>query len=119
VKDYAPHFRAMLEDQLPDDARVLMPRGPQDMVMLASWRLRDPLRPAKRSRMIRIVISQEAIQDYARRDEALRLASDTRFIDWIQRQLKSFDPNHNAPLGVEPAPVTWNLPTLLLNGSAG
>ena len=116
MKDFAPHFRKLVEDQLPDDSRVLMPRGGQDMMILATWRLHDPLHPAKRSRMIRILISTEALQDYARGNDALRLASDARFIAWLQRQLRSFDPNHSSQLGVEPPPVTWDLSTMLLNG---
>ena len=116
MKDFAPHFRKLVEDQLPDDSRVLMPRGGQDMMILATWRLHDPLHPAKRSRMIRILISTEALQDYARGNDALRLASDARFIAWLQRHLRSFDPNHSSQLGVEPPPVTWNLSTMLLNG---
>jgi hypothetical protein len=115
VKDFAPHFRKLVEDQLPDDCHILMPRG-QGMMILATWRLHDPLRPAKRSRMIRILISTEALQDYARGNDGLRLESDARFIAWLQRQLQNFDPNHNSPLGVEPPPVTWNLSTMLLNG---
>lgn len=116
MKDFAPHFRKLVEDQLPDDSRVLMPRGGQDMMILATWRLHDPLHPAKRSRMIRILISTEALQDYARGNDALRLASDARFIAWLQRHLRSFDPNHSSQLGVEPPPVTWDLSTMLLNG---
>ena len=27
VKDYSAHFRELVEEQLPDDARILMPRG--------------------------------------------------------------------------------------------
>jgi hypothetical protein len=117
VKDYGAHFRQLVEVQLPDDSRILMPRGGQDMMILASWRLTtDMFRASKRSRMIRIVISEEAIQDYARSDESARLASDQRFVTWLQRQLGAFDPNHDSPLGVEPTPVTWPVSTAALNG---
>ena len=117
VKDYGAHFRQLVEVQLPDDSRILMPRGGQDMMILATWRLAaDVFRASKRSRMIRIVISVEAIQDYARGDEGDRLASDQRFVTWLKRQLSAFDPNHDSPLGVEPTPVTWPVSTLALNG---
>jgi hypothetical protein len=117
VKDYGAHFRQLVEVQLPDDSRILMPRGGQDMMILASWRLTtDMFRAGKRSRMIRIVISEEAIQNYARSDESARLASDQRFVSWLKRQLSAFDPNHDSPLGVEPTPVTWPIGSLALNG---
>jgi hypothetical protein len=117
MKDYSSHFRELVESQLPDESRILMPRGGQDMMILASWRLStDMFRAGKRSRMIRIVISEEAISDYARGSDGERLASDQRFVAWLKRQLSAFDPDHDSPLGVEPPAVTWPVNTLALNG---
>jgi hypothetical protein len=116
MKDYAPHLRSLVESHTPDDSRILMPHGGRDMIILVTWRLHDPLRPSKRSRMIRILITQESLEDYARGNDGHRLASDTRFTEWLQQQLKEFDPNHDTPLGTEPSPVTWNVSTIILNG---
>jgi hypothetical protein len=116
MKDYSNHFRELVKRQLGNDPRILVPRGAQDMMILATWRLSgDGLRPGKRSRMIRIVISQEALADYARGSDAVRLASDERFVAWFRRQLSGFDPNHDSPLGVEPPAVTWPVSTGVLN----
>ena len=110
MKDYSNHFRDLVQRQLGDDPRILVPRGAQDMMILATWRLSsDGFRPGKRSRMIRIVISQEALEEYARGTDAVRLASDERFVDWFRRQLSTFDPHHDSPLGVDPPPVTWQV----------
>jgi hypothetical protein len=117
MKDFSSHFREVIERTLPDDSRVLLPRGRPDMIILASWKMdSDAFRPPKRSRMIRIVISEEAIEAYARGDEGVRLASDERFVAWLRDKLSQFDPNHDAPLGVEPPSVTWSVSTLELNG---
>jgi hypothetical protein len=117
MKDYSKHFRDQVEHELPDDSRILMPAGAPDMVILATWRLRaDTYRPSKRSRMIRILISEEALEDYARGSDGVRLASDERFVNWLRHQLSTFDPHHDSPLGVEPPPVTWPVSTLTLNG---
>jgi hypothetical protein len=116
MKDYSPHFRKLVQAEIPDDSRILMPHGQRDMIILTTWKLQDPLRPSKRSRMIRILIIQEALEDYARGNDGHRLASDDRFTNWLKEQLKGFNPNHDSPLGVEPAPVTWNLSTMILNG---
>ena len=60
MKDFSNHFRELVKRQLGDDPRILVPRGAQDMMILATWRLSsDALRPNKRSRMIRIVIAQK------------------------------------------------------------
>jgi len=117
MKDYSNHFRELVKRQLHDDPRVLVPRGAQDMMILATWRLPsdDAFRASKRSRMIRIVISQEALEDYARGSDEVRQASDQRFVAWFRRQLSAFDPNHESPLGVEPTPVTWPVSTGVLN----
>src|SRR3979490_1568438 len=115
MKDFSNHFRALVSGQLPEDARILT-SSDSDVIILATWRLSsDALRPNKRSRMLRIAISKEALEDYARGSNGTRLASDTRFTAWLQTRLSSFDPNHDAPLGVEPPPVTWMLDTLELN----
>ena len=92
MKNYSSHFRELVELQLPDDSRILMPRGGQDMMILASWRLStDMFRAGKRSRMIRIVISEEALSDYARgNDRGERLASDERFVAWLQAPIERF-----------------------------
>jgi hypothetical protein len=66
--------------------------------------------------MIRIVINEEALQEYARGSDDARRASDERFGAWLRRQLTGFDPNHDSPLGVEPAPVTWPVSSHILHG---
>lgn len=117
MKDYSGHFRNLVEMQLPDESRILTPRGGQDMMILASWRLpADAFRASKRSRMVRIQINEEALQDYARASDEARRANDDRFCTWLRRQLSTFDPNHDSPLGVEPAPVNWPVSTRVLNG---
>jgi hypothetical protein len=117
VKDYSARFREIVEAQLPDDARILMPRGGADLMILVTWRLHsDPTRPSKRSRLVRVVVSEQALEDYAIGSEARRAASDVRLVTWLRSRLGDFDPDHEAPLGVEPPAVTWRLDSAELNG---
>jgi len=118
MKDFGPQFRAIVEAELPEGTRIVMPRGDEGLMILATWRLppSDPYRPAKRSRMVRIAITQEALADYAAGSDEGRLASNARLVTWLRRQIADFDPHHDAPLGVEPPPVTWPLGTRELNG---
>ena len=116
MKDYSNHFRELVKRQLGDDPRILVPRGAQDMMILATWRLTGgSFRAGKRSRMIRIVIAQDALEDYARGSDDVRRASDERFVTWLRRQLSGFDPNHDSPLGVEPPAVTWPVSSAVLH----
>ena len=118
LKDFSSHFRELVERHLPDDSRILMPRGGQDMMILVTWRLdSDAFRASRRSRMVRVLIVEEALKDYARGADDVRRLSDERFAAWLRRQLHGFDPHHDSPLGVEPPPVTWTLSTIELNGS--
>jgi len=117
MKDFSAQFRSLVEGVLPENSRILTPRGDGGLMILATWRLpADPFRPAKRSRMIRIAITQEALEDYADGSDGVRVASDQRFVAWLCRQFAAFDPHHDAPLGVEPPPVTWPVGTKELNG---
>jgi hypothetical protein len=102
MKDFSAQFRALIEAELPEGSRIVMPRGDEGLMILATWRLPpgDPFRPAKRSRMVRIAITQEALEDYAAGSDGVRLASNERLIEWLRRQIAAFDPHHDAPLGV-------------------
>jgi hypothetical protein len=64
----------------------------------------------------RIVIYEEALEDYARGSNGVRLTSDARFVTWLGHQLSAFDSNHDSPLRTEPAAVAWPLGTIDLNG---
>jgi hypothetical protein len=87
------------------------------MMILATWRLGAELpRANKRSRLLHIAITQEALEDYARGSDGVRVASDERFVAWLRHQLSRFDPTHDTPLGVEPPAETWSVNTLELNG---
>src|SRR5450631_1461311 len=84
MKVFSNHFRELVERLLPEDPRILTLCGGPDMMILATWRLStDPSRPNKRSRMLRIAISAEALEDYARGSDGVRLASDNRFVAWL------------------------------------
>jgi hypothetical protein len=115
-KDFSHHFRSLIAPHVPIDSRVLTPSEGSDLVILITWRLgNDPLRPNKRSRLLRLVITEEALQDYASGSDGTRLAGDKRFGAWLQAKLAAFDFNHDSPFGVNPPPVICTLGTLELN----
>lgn len=117
VKDISGYFRRLVEEQLPDDARILTSFSAGDVVIQATWRSRrDGRRPGKRSPLIRIVISVEAVEEYVRRSDEERTESDRRFAGWLKRRLAAFDPDHDAPLGAESARVDWTVNDDTLNG---
>lgn len=117
MKDISGFFRRLVQEQLPDDARILTSFGAGDVIIQATWRLRnDARRPGKRSPLVRIVISVEAVEGYVRRSDEERAASDRRFVEWLQGRLAAFDPDHDVALGAEPARVDWMINGETLNG---
>jgi hypothetical protein len=117
LKDFSAHFRKLVAGELPKDSRILMPRGGGSLTIFATWGLPgDPSRGAERSRMIRIAITQGALEDYAGGNNRVRIASNRRFVAWLRRQIAAFNPHQNSPLHIEPPPVTWHIGTRELNG---
>ncbi|MGD0490459.1 MAG: hypothetical protein ABSC32_02830 [Steroidobacteraceae bacterium] len=117
LNDIGGYFRRLVEKRLPDDARVLTSFRSGDVIIQATWRLRnDPRRPAKRSRLVRIVISVEAVEGYILRGDAERLASDQRFIEWLDDRLATREQEHDEPVGAEPASIEWMVSGSILNG---
>src|SRR5258707_13559672 len=104
MKDYSNHFRELVKRQLGNDPRILVPRGAQDMMILATWRLAgDGFRPGNRSRMIRIAISQDPLGKYAGGRDSLGAANDGGFVAWVRPQCGGLNPNRGAPVGGGPS----------------
>ena len=110
MKDISGYFRRLVEEQLPDDARILTSFSAGDVIIQATWRLGndDARRPGKRSPLIRIVISVEAVEEYVRRTDEERAMSDRRFVDWLKSGLAALD--------VESPRVDWTVNGRALNG---
>ena len=73
-----------------------------------SWNLNnDADRPNKKSKTIILNVSDEVLQDLPNLPEAQQQAALNRIAEYLQSNLASFDPDHNAPYGVSPPSVTW------------
>jgi hypothetical protein len=84
--------------------------------LVVSWKLgSDPSRPSKRSPNIRIIVSEEAVEDYQEKSERQKKKDDERLVQFIKLNLASFDPNHDNPIGVRPPEVEWIIGTTVLN----
>jgi len=81
MKDYSkPFFANVVESAAAGRFAHPDPRGGQDMMIPRHLATEHRcIRASKRSRMIRIVISEEALQDYARGSDGARLAAMSGF----------------------------------------
>ena len=111
-------WKIIAEGVFPEGARLLeMPRETGDWLLLVSWRVgTDRARPNRRSKTVRVTVSEEALEDYARSPAGPKRAADMRFERWLRRELGAFEPGHDTPYGVEPPVVRWVLGTIELNG---
>ena len=117
MSDGAERLRRVAEGVFPAGARLIVVGGEGDMVLLASWKLgTDPVRPGKRSKTVRVTLSEEAMSDYRRGANGERDAADARFATLLKTKLERFDPTHDTPLGTEPPMERWAVNTIELNG---
>lgn len=115
--DLTEALRGVAERVFPRDARIIAPPGEGDFVLLASWKVNDdPERPSKRSKTVRIMVSEEAVEDYRSGVPGERLNAQRRFEAWLRAKVAGFDPRHDRPLGHEPPVEGWPIGTLELNG---
>lgn len=114
VSAYVEHFRDRARRVLPEGAMVKAWDDHGDWILQTSW----PLHPAvrgRRSRPVQIVISEEALEDYAAAGERARALADQRFDGFVRRHLATFDPNHDPAFAPLP-PSRWVVTTRDLNG---
>ncbi|MFX0199057.1 MAG: hypothetical protein ACFFCW_23285 [Candidatus Hodarchaeota archaeon] len=94
----------------PPNASIEVDEG-NDIFLRIDWRLGDePERPNKRSRLIKIVISREAIEDCQDFNKA-----GLRFRKIIENKLSGFNPAHNHSRLVSPPTEEWIISTFDLN----
>lgn len=117
MSDGAERLRHIAEGVFPAGARLIVVGREGEVVLLASWKLgADTARPNKRSKTVRVTVSEEAMSDYRRGANGERDAADARFGTLLKSKLERFDPDHDTPLGTEPPMERWAVNTVELNG---
>lgn len=102
----------IIRDVMPLDAQILRMPTQDRPVFGISWKLNnDPTRPNKRSKSIRISISDEYATELP--SQNYEVACD-RISSFLQRKLARFDPDHNEPANVPPPVERWVIDTSLL-----
>jgi hypothetical protein len=117
IRDSQERLRGVAEKVFPTGTRLVALPGEGDFVLLASWKLgTDPARPNKRSKTVRISVSQEALEDYRDGQEGQREYADQRLASLLRKGLAQLDPSHDAPRGTDPPVEKWQIGTIELNG---
>jgi hypothetical protein len=114
--DVGKHFLAIVEDEFPKHGEFRVRRESGDVYIYVDWKLgNDPERPNKRSKKIKICISQEAVEDYMGGDDNDRKIADEKLRRIVAIKFKAFNPEHDVPAHA-PVPIEqWTITTEMLN----
>ena len=100
----------LIRHLFPPDASIEIDEA-DDVVLRIDWKLgNDPERPNKRSRLIRVIISIEAIEDC--RDYKL---SGDKFYEIIKGRIAFFNPDHDQPRWTRVPIEDWVISTADIN----
>ena len=73
------------------------------------WKIAtDPKRPNKRSKTIKIIISEERLDDYANLSSASQKDFDDKLTSFLKHRLDSFNPDHQANYDQLPPVGDWH-----------
>jgi len=107
---WAEHFQDLAKKILPRDGSIdIWSDDSGRMVLQSSWRFpADATGARKRTHPIRVVVTQEALEDYSstRVTQAERAQAEERFQDWLKVRLRAFTPQPSQPIG-GPPPEEW------------
>lgn len=106
-----------IKQAIPAGANINVVGGIGEFRVGASWKLNDdPERPNKMSKTISIIVSDEAVQDFASASAQNQCKAYNRVNQFLSQKLANFDPSHNKPK-YNPAPVEeWVINNYVLFG---
>ena len=99
------HWLDIITDYFPEESELTLSPTKDDFSLDVSWKLiTDQNRPSKRSRILRLIIPDETIQDYSNAGDTSKSSYDQRLIDFVKDTINKFQPDHDTPIG-QPRPV--------------
>ena len=97
-KDLYKHWLDLLQSLFPSQADFCSLDNLDDFITKVSWKLNnDPERPNKRSKIIKIIIPSEVIDDYENKSTIKKQEDDKKLLQFVEQFLKEFDPDHDTP----------------------
>ncbi len=110
-KPFIDQWLKQIKTIFPESARIGNDHQESDAIIKIDWKLENDLdRPNKRSRLIKIIISGEAIEDCQNPVEAGKI-----FHKIIKEKFSSFDPDHDDSIHTGPPEEVWVISTFDLN----
>jgi hypothetical protein len=115
-QNIAQHFASIVTAEFPKHADLAPTEENGDLCLYFDWHLRtDPARPNKRSKVILVRITREAISDYANGDDEQRRQTDALLKGFLRTKLAALDPEPTAPAHIVSTPEEWLVETGIIN----
>ncbi len=108
------HLKLLVKPLFPKQA-FIRGLGKTDLIIAIDWLMdcpEDP--PSKRSRLIKIIVKEDALNRYATLSQAQQNKTDEIIVGLIQEKLKTFDPKHKIPRGGIAPQVEWPIDAMTL-----
>jgi hypothetical protein len=114
--DLIQHFLGLVTSVFQHPVSVVSESTSSDIEFLINWKLaNDPSRPSKRSKTIRLIFTQELIEDYLALEQSRRPTADVRVCRALTSRIQAHDPEHDHPVSVPPPEVDWIISTNEVN----
>jgi hypothetical protein len=117
---WAEHFRELAQTMLPEDGSTdIWDDDAGHVILQISWGLAaDGSGVRHQSHPVRIVVTREALEDYAAGSTRERSKADRRFQSWVKTRLRGFRPKPSQSSG-GPPPGIWIVGPLELSPFSG
>ncbi len=105
------HWIDIIKNCFPQNASLFL-HDLRDFCLDVDWKLgTDQSRPNKRSKKLRLIISEETIEDYKNIvNDDHRISFDQKIVSFITDTMDHFDPEHDTPYGAATPTETIHLP---------
>lgn len=104
------HFANLILSSFPEINEAKPHPYIRDFKINLSWLLNnDPDRPNKRSKTIKITISEEQMDDYKNLSQNNKKQADIKLKKFIENKKSQLDANHNSPYGAVAPIEEWHV----------
>lgn len=103
MKEIKEHWVDIIKDNFPKDSYQFLHQI-DAFCLDINWKLKsDPSRPNKRSKKLRLIISEETLEDYRDANDEVVNNYDQKLNKFIGDTMANFSPDHDTPYGkIEP-----------------
>lgn len=106
----------IIKSVMPTNAEVTVQNSMPDFDFRVYWRLNDPNRLNKMSKTISIIVSREAVQDFALLTDSNKSVFLKKMESFLKEKITQFNPENDSKSCDEPLIESWLITSDFING---